>query len=326
MQAFMEHFELILTLAVVVCFIFYIIDGMSYRKERKRLQRVFKNRAEDATDRHDYSERLNALNFSRLKKKHKALYEHIAHKLEQKQPLAGNELLWLKRPCYPQEKFIEFFSGLFWILFIVWFVRSFLYEPFQIPSASMEPNLQAGDFILTSKFAYGVRLPVIHTKIIEVGNVERGDVMVFRYPNDPAVNYIKRVIGLPGDKIRFADGIVSINDEKQTLTLVEEQGLFDWYREELDGRPHIMQLAHDERARNRSQGEFVVPEGQFFVMGDNRDNSRDGRMWNNNNPLSKTPWGFVPEDNIVGKALFIWMNSDCVLGEGECGRIGNSIE
>ena len=326
MQAFMEHFELILTLAVIICLIFYIIDGLTYRKERNRLYKRFRQQREDATDRHDYAERINAVTKGGLKKKHMALAEHIMRKLELQQPLAGNELYWLKRPCYGQEKFIEFFSGLFWILFIVWFVRSFLYEPFKIPSASMEPNLQAGDFILTSKYAYGVRLPVFHTKIIETGKVERGDVMVFRYPNNPNLNYIKRVIGLPGDEISFNQGMLIINGEQQKLTPVEEKGLYDWYREDLEGHPHLVQFAHNSAMRNRDKGSFSVPEGQYFVMGDNRDNSRDGRMWNDDNPASPTAWGFVPDDNVVGKALFIWMNSDCVLGKGNCDRIGNSIE
>lgn len=325
MQTFMEHFELILTVAVIICLVFYIIDGFTYRKERKRLYKRFKQRHEDATDRHDYAERILAVTQGGLRKKHMALAEHIMRKLNLNEPLAGNELYWLKHPCYKQEKFIEFFSGLFWVLFIVWFARSFLYEPFKIPSASMEPNLQAGDFILTNKFAYGVRLPVLHTKIIEVGKVQRGDVMVFRYPNDPKLNYIKRVIGLPGDKITFDRGLLTIDGKQQKLTPVEQKGFYDWYREDLQDHPHLVQFAHNPGMRKIDRGSFTVPAGEYFVMGDNRDNSRDGRMWNDDNPASPTPWGFVPEKNVVGKALFIWMNSDCVLGKGNCDRIGNKI-
>lgn len=313
-EAFMTHFELILTIAVAVCMVFYVIDAFTFAGERKRLLKRLKSGSADATDRQDYYMRLEQAERSGIKKKHLPLLANIREALEGGVKLSGSQLYWVKKPVYPLEKFIEFFSGMFWILFIIWFLRSFLYEPYRIPSGSMEPTLYAGDFILTSKYAYGVRLPVLRTKIIETGKVQRGDVIVFRYPVDPKLNYIKRVIAVPGDKLRVEAGRVWINDAEQTVEFMEKLGNFDIFRETITGNVHTIQLSSDESQRVRLRGELIVPEGQYFVMGDNRDNSQDSRYW-----------GFVSDELVVGKALFIWMNSDCLTGNGQCGRIGNGI-
>ena len=314
LEGFMTHFELILTIAVVVCLLFYIIDAFTFAGERKRLLKRLKSGEADATDRQDYFMRLDQAERSGIKKKHLSWLANTREALEQGVTLSGNQLHWVKKPVYPLEKFIEFFSGMFWILCIIWFVRSFLYEPFRIPSGSMEPTLYAGDFILTSKYTYGVRLPVLRTKIIETGKVERGDVLVFRYPVNPALNYIKRVVAVPGDRMRVASGRLWINGEEQSLEFVEKIGDFDVFLERLSGRGHQVQFASDERLRVQLSGEVVIPEGQYFVMGDNRDNSQDSRFW-----------GLVADEHVVGKALFIWMNSDCVLAKGGCSRIGDGI-
>lgn len=155
---------------------------------------------------------------------------------------------------------------------------------------------------------------MLRTKIIETGKVQRGDVIVFRYPVDPKLNYIKRVIAVPGDKLRVEAGRVWINDAEQTVEFMEKLGNFDIFRETITGNVHTIQLSSDESQRVRLRGELIVPEGQYFVMGDNRDNSQDSRYW-----------GFVSDELVVGKALFIWMNSDCLTGNGQCGRIGNGI-
>lgn len=335
MQFLMQYFELILTLAVIICLIFYIIDGCTYRKERNRLLNHFKNATETEKDRQDYRARLAQVSIlpaaiaaqaarepdaalAKVKPKVAARYRlktEILHKLTDKNPLSGADFFWLKRPVYPQEKFIEFFSGMFWVLFVVWAFRSFLWEPFKIPSGSMEPTLYAGDFILTQKYRYGIKLPLLHNTMIPLNKVQRGDVIVFRYPPDERLNYIKRVIGLPGDQLRFDHGKVWINGKEQTWSPSDTKNIQadkEILTENLEGHPHPIQIYPNNRIAWR--GTVIVPEKHYFVMGDNRDNSADSRRW-----------GFVPEENIVGKASRIWMNSNCVLGKGDCNHIGKSI-
>ena len=333
LAGFMTHFELILTITVLVCFVFYLIDGHSYRKTRKRLYRAFKRDDISPDDRLTYANRLATVLQSRrgVPRKHQKAFDRAQHKLTNGEPLSGGELYWLKHPVYPQEKFIEFFGGMFWVLFAVWFIRSFLWEPFRIPSGSMEPNLYDGDFILTSKYSYGIKLPVLRSTIIPTGSVQRGDVIVFRYPQNPSLHYIKRVIGLPGDHIRYDHDHVWINGEEQPLLPTGETRSFE--RLDIYGNPHtIIAAIHEETlagsGTHRAQlytnapntrpgmveGSLTVPEGHYFVMGDNRDDSEDSRAW-----------GFVPEANLVGKATIIWMNSNCLLGKGECNHIGKSI-
>ena len=206
---------------------------------------------------------------------------------------------------------VEYGKSFFPVLAIVLVLRSFLVEPFQIPSGSMKPTLEVGDFILVNKFAYGIRLPVLDTKVIEVGDPQRGDVMVFRYPSDPNVNYIKRVIGLPGDRIAYSnDKRLTVNGQLVAETLVGDEpgtlGSARLYQEKLGEVEHMIRK---EMRRNLMEPgkEWVVPEGHYFMMGDNRDNSNDSRYWNDPN-IPRDLLGMVPDRNIVGKAFAVWMS------------------
>jgi len=198
---------------------------------------------------------------------------------------------------------VEYARSFFPIVLIVLLLRSFLVEPFRIPSGSMMPTLLIGDFILVNKFTYGIRLPVINTKIVGVGAPKRGDIVVFRYPKDPTVDYIKRVVGLPGDRIAYHQKQLRINGEpvKQTpLGFYEGAGQMGGealLSEDLKDVTHDILVRKDEFSVK--EGEYLVPEGHYFVMGDNRDNSNDSRFW-----------GAVPEANLVGRAFFIWMSWD----------------
>lgn len=206
---------------------------------------------------------------------------------------------------------VEYGKSFFPVLAIVLVLRSFLVEPFQIPSGSMKPTLEVGDFILVNKFAYGIRLPVLDTKVIEVGDPQRGDVMVFRYPSDPNVNYIKRVIGLPGDRIAYSnDKRLTVNGQLVAETLLGDEpgtlGSARLYQEKLGEVEHMIRK---EMRRNLMEPgkEWVVPEGHYFMMGDNRDNSNDSRYWNDPN-IPRDLLGMVPDRNIVGKAFAVWMS------------------
>ena len=186
------------------------------------------------------------------------------------------------------------------VLAVVWVLRSFLAEPFTIPSGSMLPSLEIGDYVLVNKFSYGVRLPVIGTVVLPVGLPARGDVMVFKFPANPSVNYIKRVIGLPGDHIESRGEVLFINGiEAKRELLSQEPAIEPWqqvWRENLLGVQHI---TREEIGREPAGGDwsYTVPAGHYFMMGDNRDNSNDSRFW-----------GPVAEHLIVGKAFFIWMH------------------
>ncbi|WP_165676473.1 signal peptidase I [Metapseudomonas otitidis] len=206
---------------------------------------------------------------------------------------------------------VEYGKSFFPVLAIVLVLRSFLVEPFQIPSGSMKPTLEVGDFILVNKFSYGIRLPVLDNKVIEVGDPQRGDVMVFRYPSDPNVNYIKRVVGLPGDRIAYSnDKRLTVNGQLVAETLVGDEpgtlGSARLYQEKLGEAEHMIRK---EMRRNLMEPgkEWVVPEGHYFMMGDNRDNSNDSRYWNDPN-IPRDLLGMVPDRNIVGKAFAVWMS------------------
>lgn len=196
---------------------------------------------------------------------------------------------------------IDYSRSFFPVLLVVLVVRSFIVEPFQIPSGSMKPTLEVGDFILVNKFAYGLRLPVLHSRFLEVDDPERGDVMVFRFPEEPSVNFIKRVVGLPGDRIRYEGKQLYVNGEPVTKALIEEgpelspQQLL--LEEQLGSISHY--IYNNPRDPGPQMREVVVPDGHYFTMGDNRDHSNDSRYW-----------GFVPEDNIVGRAFAVWMHWD----------------
>lgn len=194
---------------------------------------------------------------------------------------------------------IEYPKSFFPVLFVVLVLRSFLLEPFKIPSGSMIPTLQIGDYILVNKFSYGFRLPVIGTEIIPMGLPERGDILVFRYPQKPTINFIKRVVGLPGDEIRYENKRIFINGELVTQEYVAQtppnRPINRIYNETLGDIDHRIQV--DLQIPAKPPKSWVVPEGHYFVMGDNRDHSSDSRVW-----------GFVPENNIVGKAFAVWMH------------------
>lgn len=201
---------------------------------------------------------------------------------------------------HPEATVVEYAKSFLPVFAFVLVLRSFLFEPFQIPSGSMIPTLKVGDFILVNKFNYGLRLPVIGTRIIPVGEPQRGDVMVFYPPNDNRY-FIKRVIGLPGDHIKIANKVLYINGEKADQELLKDfdaPPAYRVYEENLGGKKHLMQTSRvlmggmDNRA-------VVVKPGHYFMMGDNRDNSSDSRVW-----------GQVPEDNIVGEAVAVWMTFD----------------
>lgn len=191
---------------------------------------------------------------------------------------------------------IDISRSFFPVLAIVLVLRSFLIEPFQIPSGSMLPTLEVGDFILVNKYAYGLRLPVAGTKVVEIGDPERGDVMVFRFPEDGATNYIKRVIGLPGDTVRYRNKQLFINDEPVPRDFVARLPPMERWRETVGPVEHDIYLTLG-RVSGSGEGEWTVPEGHYFVMGDNRDNSNDSRFW-----------GTVPDELVVGKAFGIWMH------------------
>lgn len=206
---------------------------------------------------------------------------------------------------------VEYGKSFFPVLFIVLVLQSFLVEPFQIPSGSMKPTLDVGDFILVNKFSYGIRLPVIDKKVIPVGDPQRGDVMVFRYPSDPNVNYIKRVVGLPGDVIRYtSDKRLFVNGESVAEKLIGAEpntlGSAELYQEKLGAVEH--QIRKEMTCyRSPPDTEWKVPAGHYFMMGDNRDNSNDSRYWDDPN-IPKDLLGMVPDENIVGKAFAVWMS------------------
>ena len=231
------------------------------------------------------------------------------------------EIIWLRkrRPAQAaQPWWVEYSVSFFPVIVVVFLLRSFVVEPFKIPSGSMIPTLHIGDFILVNKFDYGIRLPIINKKVISIGYPKRGDVMVFRYPEDPSLDYIKRVVGLPGDTVEYRNKRLIINGK-----LVPEREIKDYlskstmqfykrYVEDLGGVQHqilidpnapayVSQVLPHPDAKdchyNREGFVCHVPPGHYFMMGDNRDNSSDSRVW-----------GFVPDANIIGKAFFIWLN------------------
>lgn len=215
---------------------------------------------------------------------------------------------------------VEFCRSFFPVIFIVLLLRSFLVEPFRIPSGSMIPTLHIGDFILVNKFSYGFRMPVFHQQLIPVSQPERGDVMVFRFPDDPAKDFIKRLIGLPGDTISYQGKQLLVNGVPM------RQETSGYYSADAAGRAIIAEerieyLGEVEHkilvnpARPFDNGEFTVPQGHYFVMGDNRDGSDDSRRW-----------GFVPERNLVGKAFLIWMSWDAHKNRPALDRIGTVIQ
>lgn len=225
---------------------------------------------------------------------------------------------------------IELSRDFFPVFLVVLLLRSFVIEPFRIPSGSMIPTLLIGDFILVNKYAYGLRLPVLDTKILDIGEPKRGDVIVFRFPGDPRKDYIKRVVGLPGDRIDYKEKTVYVNGEPQMQTTVgqyEGEGAEEDYTDFVVRSERLGDVEHQIMINPMisglsigcnvlPKGAVTVPEGHYFAMGDNRDNSNDSRCW-----------GFVPEANLRGRAIGIWMNWDWERsGVVDWSRIGMGVE
>ena len=232
----------------------------------------------------------------------------------------------------PEPVVVDMARAFFPVIVVVFLIRSFWVEPFKIPSGSMKPTLLVGDFILVNKYVYGIRLPVLNKKVIDIRALARGDVVVFRYPADPSVDYIKRVVGLPGDKIAYRGKRISVNGE---AVPVQGSGYYTdaelnflrlpTFTERLGERSHQMmivpaqppvdlaqvrQFAHRGNCEYNDDGfSCTVPAGHYFMMGDNRDQSSDSRYW-----------GFVPDDHVKGRAFLVWMNFN------DFKRIGNGIE
>jgi signal peptidase I len=216
---------------------------------------------------------------------------------------------------------VDYSRSFFPVLIIVFLLRSFLFEPFRIPSGSLEPTLLTGDFILVNKFDYGVRLPVVHKKMFGSGAPQRGDIVVFRWPPNPSVDFIKRVVGVPGDRISYVNKELTINGQKIPLENLQKSTTYDELgreiqanemQENLLGIQHHVFINPDKTSRDFN--DIVVPEGMYFMMGDNRDDSADSRYW-----------GFVPDKNIVGKAVLVWMSWDKQNTSFRFNRIGKVI-
>ncbi|MBO9535933.1 signal peptidase I [Herbaspirillum sp.] len=302
MQALLGNFALILFVLMVVTGVVWFVDVFVLAKQRRA-------RADAALAEFDAR-----------------VARDSAEGIKREGNVAGSRAE-LQSKLLKQPAWIEYSGSFFPVIALVFFLRSFLFEPFKIPSSSMVPTLLVGDLILVNKYTYGIRLPIINKKIIEVNDPQRGDVMVFKYPKDMTVDYIKRVVGVPGDKIVYKNKRLTVNGEeisyKALPDYLDEENLtyYKQWQEKLTGVEH--RILTDERAPNfvpnpdafphhelctyNAEGfACTVPQGEYFMMGDNRDNSLDSRYW-----------GFVPDRNIVGKAFFVWMNL------GDLKRIGS---
>ena len=293
------NFPLILFLLTVVTGVFFVLERKRFLPERRQ-------RAEEA------AARFEADNREAIDRGEKAVID------------ACNDL---KAKILRQPWWLEYTAGLFPVILLVFVLRSFLFEPFRIPSGSMLPTLHVGDFILVNKYEYGIRLPVLNWKVIDLGSPERGDVVVFKYPRDTSVDYIKRIVAVPGDTVEYKNKVLYINGTEQIQTghadFVDGHSMvtLDQREETLGGKDHLIAVDHrrpswvplqaiskmEDSCRYNSTG-FVcrIPEGHYFAMGDNRDNSEDSRYW-----------GFVPDENLVGRATLIWANF------GDMSRIGS---
>lgn len=230
----------------------------------------------------------------------------------------------------PEPWYLDYARSFFPVLLIVFLLRGFIAEPFRIPSGSMLPTLEVGDFILVNKYAYGIRLPILHKKIVELNEPERGDIVVFRYPVDNKTSFIKRLIGLPGDVIEYKRRTLSINGQEVGKVKISDYIPFGdsvaagRYLQTIptgaEDQPNALveySTLQKISARGRGrEGTWVVPQGHYFMMGDNRDDSHDGRAW-----------GFVPDHNVVGKAFFVWFHYNSMPGGGlDFSRVGTQIE
>ncbi|KTD75274.1 signal peptidase I [Legionella waltersii] len=229
-------------------------------------------------------------------------------------------LFWAKKRDIDQKpgKIVEYSRSFFPVFLIVLLLRSFLIEPFRIPSGSLEPTLLVGDFVAVNKFAYGLRLPVLENKIVSLALPKTGEIAVFRWPPEPSYDYIKRVIGVPGDRVSYHDKKLTINGKEAKQTFVEyttdesSGKAVTKYKEDLNGVVHDIFIRPDVAP---SDFDIVVPEGNYFMMGDNRDDSADSRFW-----------GFVPESYLRGKAFLVWMSWNGKADTVRWSKIGTIIK
>lgn len=292
------NFSLVLLILSAVTFVYWLAERYKFRPEREAAAATLE--AQDAERR------------ARL------ALEGIAK--------VDGDIAEAKERLLMQPWWLDWTAGLFPVILVVFVLRSFLFEPFKIPSGSMIPTLEVGDLILVNKFSYGIRLPVINQKVISVGEPKRGDVIVFRYPVDTRIDYIKRVVGLPGDEVSYLNQQLRINGELVPTTALgddyddEAMRYMSRFSEKLGTTEHRIQrfptplpflggtrdFPYKDQCRYSHEGVVCkVPAGHYFMMGDNRDNSEDSRYW-----------GFVPDQNLVGRAFFVWMNF------GKLSRIG----
>ncbi|PIE42390.1 MAG: signal peptidase I [Gammaproteobacteria bacterium] len=251
------------------------------------------------------------------------------HGLKRKERKKIRTRLVSKHLDSPLKKIVYFFADLFWVLLFVVVVRSFLYEPFIIPSGSMKPGLQVGDIVLVNKFEKGLRLPVTNQRLTQGQPIKRGDVIVFKYPNNPKISYIKRVIGLPGDKVYYDNRRMIINGQRVPLSerdktvdnvkvhtpqgIVQRDRDYTVYNEDLSGYKHTIRYSNHYPAGYPAR-EWIVPKGKYLMMGDNRDNSADGREF-----------GFLDDSLVIGRAKRIALNFECLKGNGKCDRFFKAI-
>ena len=294
------NFALLLFLATIVTGLYWLAERFYFLPRRQQAAQALAHNAAERTQR---------------------LQEQGITRVDADGDVSKAQATLLMQPWW-----LDWTAGLFPVILVVFVLRSFLFEPFKIPSGSMIPTLMIGDLILVNKFTYGLRLPVLHTKITEGNAPQRGDVMVFRYPPQPSVDYIKRVVGVPGDEVAYLNKRLTINGQPvptQPQTEFFDDSTMRYFKpfpETVGSQPHRIinhpdapayiqgasNFPYKENCRYSVEGVVCkVPSGHYFMMGDNRDNSLDSRYW-----------GFVPERNIVGKAFFVWMNF------GNLGRIG----